>query len=126
MSSASRARGATGVVVDGGIRDGRFLYTMKDWVVFCRYISPIESRFRYRIKDLEVPISVSGSLSSQVRINPGDWIVGDVDGVLVIANAIALKLLERAEDLKDREDKTRADIVGGVSVRDIHGKYGTV
>jgi 4-hydroxy-4-methyl-2-oxoglutarate aldolase len=84
MSNASRARGATGVVIDGGIRDGRLVREIDGLGVFARYTSPIESLRRSRIHDIEVPISVTGSLTSQVRVNPGDWIFGDEDGVLVI------------------------------------------
>ena len=44
MSTAAKARGAAGVVVDGGMRDGNILFDIPDWPVFTRYMSPIESK----------------------------------------------------------------------------------
>ncbi len=124
MSNAAKARGAVGVVIDGGIRDGRLLFEIEDWPVFARYTSPIESKSRYRIWDIECPIAVSGSLNSQVRVNPGDWIFGDMDGVLVIPAEAVGEVLVRAEEAKTVEDRVRSEIRRGVPVPEVYAKYG--
>jgi 4-hydroxy-4-methyl-2-oxoglutarate aldolase len=124
MSNASRARGATGVVIDGGIRDGRLVRQIDGLAVFARYTSPIESLHRSRIRDLEVPISVTGTLTSQVRVDPGDWIFGDGDGVLVIPRAALDEVLAKSEEAKDVEDKVRQEVQAGVPVAEVHKKYG--
>ncbi|MGH7910555.1 MAG: RraA family protein [Candidatus Dormibacteraceae bacterium] len=124
MSNASRARGTTGVVIDGGIRDGRLLFEIPDWAVFSRYTSPIESLGRSRIRDLEVPISMTGTLTSQVRVNPGDWIFGDMDGVLVIPQDALQGLLAKAEEAASIETQTRAEVQAGVPVSEVYAKYG--
>jgi 4-hydroxy-4-methyl-2-oxoglutarate aldolase len=124
MSNASRARGATGVVIDGGIRDGRLVREIDGLSVFARYTSPIESLRRSRIRDIEVPISMTGTLTSQVRVNPGDWIFGDADGVLVIPVDALDEVLAKSEEAKDIEDKVRTEVQAGIPVIDVYNKYG--
>jgi 4-hydroxy-4-methyl-2-oxoglutarate aldolase len=124
MSNASRARGATGVVIDGGIRDGRLVREIDGLAVFVRYTSPIESLRRSRIHDIEVPISMTGTLTSQVRVNPGDWIFGDEDGVLVIPADALDEVLAKSEEAKDIEDKVRTEVQAGMAVIDVYNKYG--
>ena len=124
MSTAAKARGATGVVLDGGIRDGNLLFEIKEWPVFARYLSPVESRLRYRVWDIEVPIAISGTLTSQVRINPGDWIFGDMDGVVVVPTDALEEVLRRAEEAKVIEDKVRAEVSQGAAIQDVYKKYG--
>ncbi|GAA0944755.1 hypothetical protein [Pseudonocardia zijingensis] len=124
MSNASRARGATGVVIDGGIRDGKLVREIDGLGVFARYTSPIESLRRSRIHDIQVPISMTGSLTSQVRVEPGDWIFGDEDGVLVIPADALDEVLAKSEEAKDIEDKVREEVQAGVPVIDVYNKYG--
>jgi regulator of RNase E activity RraA len=124
MSNASRARGATGVVIDGGIRDGRLVRQIDGLSVFARYTTPIESLRRSRIRDLEVPISMTGTLTSQVRVDPGDWIFGDSDGVLVIPKQALEEVLRKSEEARTIEDKVRAEVQAGIPVADVYNKYG--
>jgi 4-hydroxy-4-methyl-2-oxoglutarate aldolase len=124
MSTAAKARGAAGVVIDGGIRDGSLLFAIEEWPAFARYTSPIESKHRYRIRDLEVPVAASGTLSSQVRVDPGDWLFGDMDGVLVVPQGVVDEVLERSEEAKAIEDLVRIEIRQGAHVRDVYKKYG--
>ena len=124
MSMSSKARGAAGVVIDGGIRDGNILMGMEDWPVFSRYLSPIESRGRTRIRAIEEPIAVAGSLTHQVRVNPGDWIFGDMDGVLTIPADKVEEVLRRAEEIGGIEDQAREEIRNGADVTAVFEKYG--
>ncbi len=121
---SSKARGAAGVILDGGIRDGNILMDMEDWPVFTRYLSPIESRGRTRIRAIEEPIAVAGSLTSQVRINPGDWIFGDMDGVVVIPVKNIDEVLRKSEDIGGVEDQVREEIKNGADVTTVFEKYG--
>lgn len=124
MSTAAKARGAAGVVIDGGTRDGNLLMDIPDWPVFARYISPIESKLRYRIRTIEKPIAVSGSLTSQVRVNPGDWVFGDMDGVVIIPAARVDEVLDRAESIGGIETSARDEIRDGADVTDVFARYG--
>lgn len=124
MSNGAKAKGAVGVVVDGGTRDGNLLLELDGWPVFTRYISPIESRRRYRTLDMQVPVAVSGSLTAQVRVNPGDWLFGDADGVIVIPAEILDEVLDKGESTKAIEDQVREDITRGVPVPEVYKRYG--
>ncbi|MEW6047372.1 MAG: dimethylmenaquinone methyltransferase [Bacillota bacterium] len=123
MSAAARARGAVGIVIDGGIRDSRILLEMEDWPVFVRYTSPIESDKRWRVEDFQTPIAMSGSLTSQVRVNPGDWIFGDADGVIVMPAHLAEEVLVKAEAIKQMEDKVRGELSTGARVKEVFDRY---
>lgn len=123
MSYGSKQCGVVGVVIDGGIRDGISLLNIKDWPVFVRYTSPIESLHRWRSVDFQIPIYVSGTLTSQVRVNPGDWIVGEMDGVIVIPEKICHTVLKEAEEIEKSEDKTRRALASGMPIKEVYQKY---
>lgn len=124
MSMSSKARGAAGVIIDGGIRDGNMLLGMKDWPVFGRYLSPIESKGRTRIRAIEEPIAVGGALTSQVRVNPGDWLFGDMDGVVVIPAKQVDEVLRKAESIGGIENQVREEIGNGADVTEVFERYG--
>lgn len=124
MSMSSKARGAAGVIMDGGIRDGNILMGREGWPVFTRYLSPIESRGRTRIRAIEEPIAVGGSLTTQVRVNPGDWLFGDMDGVVSIPAKNVEEVVRKAEDIGGIEDLVRAEIRNGADVTEVFEKYG--
>src|SRR5262249_39672031 len=124
MSTGSKSRGATGIVVDGGIRDGNILMGMEDWPVFTRYLSPIESRKRTPMSGIEVPIAVTGTLTAQIRVDPGDWLFGDMDGVIVIPADKVDAVLQRAEEMIAIENRSRNEIRAGGDVADVYAKYG--
>ena len=124
MSYSARQFGAKGVVVDGGTRDREGLAAIPDWPVFARYTTPIESKKRWRSLEFQAPIFVTGTLTSEVRVEPGDWIVGDPDGVLVVPRAIALEVLLAVERIEGNEDGTRRDLADGLPVAEVYRKYG--
>lgn len=123
MSYQSKQYGATGVVVDGGIRDGPGLLKIMDWAVFARYTSPIESARRYCYVDFECSILLSGTVSHYVRVNPGDWVVGDMDGVIVIPKEWAAETLTRAEEVNSREIGSRQALRDGVPFDEVFERY---
>lgn len=125
-STASQVRGAKGIVIDGGIRDGIGLLGMKEWPVFARYTSPIEAKGRYRNRWHQKPIAVTGTLTTQVRINPGDWIFGDMDGVMVIPSEIVEEVVEKVEGLNAVEEKIREDLLQGADVVRVVDKFGSL
>jgi len=123
MSYASKQHGAVGIVIDGGIRDGRGLLRIPDWPVFVRYTSPIESAKRWRPEDFQIPIYMSGTLTTQVRVNPDDWIVGDMDSVIVMPQEIAETVLLKAEEIEKYEEKTRRALASGMPIEEVYRKY---
>ena len=124
MSLTAKQHGAAGIVMDGGIRDFRFLLNIPDWPVFVRYTSPIELAKRWRFDEVMVPIFMTGTLTRLLRVDPGDWIVGDADGVMVIPQTIAYETLLKVEDLEKKEEATRRDLAAGVAVEEVYKKHG--
>ena len=114
--------GARGIVVDGGIRDRPGLLRIPEWPVFVRYTSPIESNPRWRMNEIQGPIVLTGQLVKQVRINPGDFIVGDSDSVLVVPEEAAAEVLIKAEEMWEREEGSRNDLAAGMSFEEVFKK----
>jgi regulator of RNase E activity RraA len=110
-------RGAVGIVVDGYIRDYPGLIELREkteFLVCARGTSPIEGRRRWSVNDTDVVIGLPGTLTAQVRISPGDWIVAGSDGTIVVPDEIASQVLETAEDIERRENDMRREIAAGM------------
>lgn len=120
MSTAARERGCQGAVVDGGVRDMDFILEM-EFPVFARFKCPASSVGRWEIKEWQVAVKIG-----DVTINPGDFIFGDIDGVVVIPEAIALEVLVEAEALANRENGMRKELRQGMLVTEAYEKYGAL
>ncbi|MCU0522862.1 MAG: dimethylmenaquinone methyltransferase [Anaerolineae bacterium] len=116
--------GARGIVLDGFIRDSWGLEAIPGYTVCARGTSPVESAKRWRMTAANVPIGMPGTLTSNVRVEPGDWIVADADGVIVVPQAIAMEALEKAEEIEAREQGMREDLAAGMSFKDAFEKWG--
>ncbi len=123
-SWALKQNGAMGIVVDGYIRDYEGLIEIPDYTVCSCGTAPIESKHRWSLCDFNSIISMPGSLTSGVRVENGDWIVGDTDGVIVIPQAIMLEALEKAEDIENREEGMRKDMRHGMTFEEAFKKWG--
>jgi 4-hydroxy-4-methyl-2-oxoglutarate aldolase len=124
MSTAAKARGAQGVIVDGAMRDGKLVKKISDWTAFCRDLTPIESKGRIRLHIINEPVGVTGSLGLQVRVAPGDWVIGDMDGVVVVPAHLVDEVLTRAESVSEVETAAREEIRNGAPVNEVFAKYG--
>lgn len=119
-TTALAARGSRGAVVDGGVRDVRFILD-QEFPVFARYRTPADAPPRWRLDDWEVPIEIGG-----VHVRPGDVLVGDVDGVVCVPEDRREEVLERAEAMVNTEDAVRDLVESGVApleAYDRHGKF---
>jgi len=123
-SWALKQAGAKGIVLDSFIRDLWGLQVIPDYTVCARGTSPIESAKRWRITAVNVPIAMPGTLTSQVRVNPGDWIVAEADGVIVVPQEIEMEALIAAEEIERREQGMREDLAAGMSFHDAFEKWG--
>ena len=117
-------RGARGILLDSMIRDRLGLEAIPNYTVCARGTSPVESAKRWRITAVNVPIAMPGTLTSQVTIRPGDWVVGGPDGVIVVPQEIAADALVNAEEIEEREQGMREDLAAGMSFRDAYTKWG--
>jgi len=121
-ATTARAHGAVGALIDGGTRDSGHLIAM-GFSVFARYRCPIEAFGRYTMTKTQVPIRISGELTETVEVNPGDFIFGEEDGVLVIPQAIALQVLEECERIKGLENQARHDFARGDDPVEVFKRY---
>ena len=109
MSLASMRRGCRGAVVDGGVRDTDRILNLK-FPVFCRYRTSNGMLGRFRMIGYQMPVQIGG-----VLIKPGDIILGDIDGVIVVPSEIALEVLEKAEYIRDNEKDIKQMLLDGLS-----------
>ena len=120
LSTAVRARGAAGVVLDGATRDTLAIIDMK-FPVFARGIMSADSKGRVEVVDVGCPIDCGG-----VRVHPGDIVFGDHDGVVVVPQALTAEVVRRAEKKVFGENTVRKALAGGMSVRAAFKKYGVL
>lgn len=111
-------QGVRGAVINGGAKDTGFV-KMTGFPIFCRFTSPVDGFYRSRLRDWNVPVWING-----ICIEPGDFIVGDSDGVLVVPQGIAEEVLEEAERRAESENETRALLKQGVSAEEASRRTG--
>jgi len=114
-----KARGVAGCVLDGGCRDVRFILD-EGFPVFSRFVTPEDSTWRWSLDATQVPVTIG-----RVRIEPGDWIVGDDDGVVVVPQAIAEAVLTEAEEKAATECGTRVAVRDGMPPLEAYERFGT-
>jgi 4-hydroxy-4-methyl-2-oxoglutarate aldolase len=120
LSTAAKVRGARGAVIDGLTRDVRNIQKL-DFPVFTAGIKPVDSRGRGMVVDYNIPTLCGG-----VVVSPGDLIVGDYDGVVVIPAPLIDKTLELAREKISRENDSRRDLMNGAYLADVYAKYGVL
>ena len=113
------ARGVAGCVIDGGCRDTRFIAD-EGFPVFARFVTPEDSTWRWSVAASQTPIEIGS-----VRIEPGDWVVGDEDGVVVVPQAVAREVLEAAEEKAATENEIRDAVRSGVTPLEAYERHGT-
>jgi 4-hydroxy-4-methyl-2-oxoglutarate aldolase len=114
-----KTRGVAGCVVDGGCRDVRFILE-EGFPVFCAHVTPEDSTWRWELEATQVPITIG-----QVRIEPGDWVFGDDDGVVVVPGSLAESVLAEAEEKAATESEIRVAVRGGMPPLEAYERYGT-
>jgi regulator of RNase E activity RraA len=120
LSTAARHRGCRGVVIDGYTRDTRAIIAM-GFPVFCRGIHPADSLGRLDVAEHDVPIDCGG-----VLVQPGDLILADDDGVVVVPRGIADQVLTAAEEKVRGENLVRKALSEGLSATEAFRRYGVL
>ncbi|HEY7520260.1 MAG TPA: RraA family protein [Methylomirabilota bacterium] len=113
-----RARKVRGAVIDGSTRDAASIIRAR-FPTFVRYRSPQDSVPRWRVSDWGQPITIGG-----VRVNLGDVVVGDLDGVVVVPRRVAHEVLQRCERLVGTESKVRTAVRRGMLPLQAYEKFG--
>jgi regulator of RNase E activity RraA len=117
LSTAARSRGAAGCVTDGLVRDIRAIRTLR-FPVHHGGIAPLDSKGRGKVVEIDVPIECAG-----VGVSPGDLVVGDADGVVVVPQAVEEEALARAFEKVSGENRTREELAAGARLSDVFEKY---
>ena len=124
MGGLAQNRGIRGMIVDGAGRDTDELEDI-GWPIWTRAITPrgTHTMFSGRKEELSinVPIACGG-----VVVNPGDFIVADLMGVVVIPLARAAEVVRLASEQAEREEKTRAWVKQGKTVEDLLAEFGRI
>ena len=120
-----KERGSVGALVDGGIRDIRWIGE-HGYPVYARYRTPVQSIGRWKVVEWQRPVYLRGATSRWVTVTPGDFILADDDGALVIAKDIVGEVLQLAEGLTEMEVKIRAALRGGMSLQQALDQFGHV
>jgi 4-hydroxy-4-methyl-2-oxoglutarate aldolase len=121
MTAGAVANGHVGAVLDGGVRDLTEIRRDYDFPVYARAVSPGTTLGRYRTVASQVPVSVGG-----VMVHPGDIVVGDVDGVVIVPKAQAEAVLKMAREIDEREFEQAKLIIAEKSLRKGLAKYGRI
>jgi len=119
MTRAVMERGCVGAVIDGGLRDTDFLLDLA-FPVFCAFRSPASSIGRWDIVEWNKEITVDST-----RVRPGDWVFGDVDGVVVVPTEVVDDVIAEAEERADRETAMRAELEAGAKPSEVFSRLGS-
>jgi regulator of RNase E activity RraA len=120
MATAMKYRGLAGAVVDGSVRDTPQIRKLQ-FPVFSRGVAPSTTINHYRFAGANVPVTCAG-----VRVNPGDIVSADEDGVVVVARARASQVLKKAQELDNTEHTMIPFIEKYRSIREAVAKFGRI
>lgn len=125
IATGMKERGCVGALVDGGVRDVAWIGRL-GFPVYARYRTPVQSISRWKVIDHAVPVPMPGATAETVGVAPGDFVLADDDGAIVVPAAVAEEVLERAEALQEREVQIRAELGSGLTLADALAKFGHV
>jgi regulator of RNase E activity RraA len=120
LSTAAKARGARGAVIDGLVRDVKKIEEL-GFPVLAAGIKPVDSMGRGIVTGYNVPVECG-----EVLVNPGDLVFADWDGVIVVPRASVEEVMRLALDKATREDSSRAELMGGAYLRDVFKRHGVL
>jgi len=110
-------RGVLGYVVDGGNRDSDFIKKL-GWPVFFRYFTPKDVVGKWAVESMGEPIVIG-----EVEITTRDWILADIDGVVVIPQSLIEQVLDKTEEIMSTESELRTMILNGMDPQEAYKKY---
>ena len=111
MSITATRMGVGGTVIDGVCRDIPTIHKL-GYNIFSKGCYMVTGKDRVEVDAINVPVSVSG-----VRVAPGDLMVGDATGVVVVPQERAAQVLEVANEIAAKEAKIEENVVKGMTLR---------
>ena len=120
MATAMKYRGFAGAVVDGSVRDSPQIRKLQ-FPVYSRGVAPSTTINHYRVAGTNIPVTCAG-----VRVNPGDIVTADEDGVVVVPRARAAEVLKKSQDLDNTEHSMIPFIEKFRSIKEAVAKFGRI
>ena len=117
LTCAAKMKGVAGVIIDGAARDVDACEEM-GFPIFARGIVPITARGRVMQENFNCLIRLG-----DVQVRPGDILVGDINGVVVIPPEKIEEVLIEAEMIMEKEEKIKKDILLGLDIMEVDKKY---
>jgi len=120
-----KERGCVGALVDGGVRDVAWI-GRHGFPVYARYRTPVQSIGRWKVNANDIAVDMPGATTRHVRVTPGDFVLGDEDGCIIVPAAVVLEVLEKAEALGTQEDAIRSALNDGMTLDEALNTFGHV
>lgn len=117
MVRYARTKGIAGFVVDGCMRDADYISQLEDFPVYCKGLTP-QGPYKFGPGEINVPVSIGGQV-----VLPGDILVGDPDGIVVMRAEDAPLLIEEAQEKYAKEQKTVDNYTKGIYPTKHRGTY---
>ncbi len=118
MTATAKTRGGVGAIIDGFHRDTPRVLE-QNWPVFSRGRFAQDAGVRAKVAEFNVPIEIGG-----VAIQPGDLIVGDLDGVIVVPRPVEDEVIRLAVEKATGEKVVRKAIEAGMTSTEAFRKFG--
>ena len=120
FATAVNARKGAGVLLDGYARDVKALKEMK-FPLFYKGRDVRTSKGRCEINECQIPVILDG-----VTIRPGDYIFGDIDGVIVIPQEVAEEVIRQAAETVEKENEVRTRLLNGSTLQKAYEEIGAI
>jgi len=117
LTCAAKMKGISGVIIDGAARDVDMCDEM-GFPVFARGVVPITARGRIMQEDYNCLIRLG-----DVQVRPGDILIGDINGIVVIPPERLDDVLSEAEKIMEKEELMKKDILSGLDILEVDKKY---
>ena len=120
LTTAARNGGCVGAIIDGAVRDVAKIRAL-EFDVIARGTCLYDSKDRQRVIDVDVPVSIGG-----VDFLPGDLVIADEDGIVVVPKAVETEVLQRAWEKVHAENEVRDAIRAGMKATAAYEKFGVL